>query len=163
MIVDSRYRPFDKALTVEVEAALGGAAALGIASGAISGQVFITLSIALIYRKTFSGGNASGDGLSVAVVLVVAGNVNIAGVVDVYIGVMLRLIYREGGAIDGVGTVSVVVKISVFFTFKFRSEMTLKMRGGRAETTRKIERSTEPGETVSKLQQKAEQLANTRA
>jgi len=170
VIVDSRYRPLDRALTVEVEAAIGGAAALGIATGAISGQVFITFSVALAYRKTFTGGAATGDGLSVAAVLVVAGNVNIAGIIDVYIGVMLRLTYREGGAIDGVGTVTVTVKISVFFTFKFRSEMTLKMRGGRAETTRKIETSATPGAAVSRVQDKAkllrdkaEQLQNTRA
>ena len=163
VIVDSRYRPFDKALTVEVEAAIGGAAALGISAGAISGQVFITLSVALAYRKTFTGDGTSGDGLSVAAVLVVAGNVNIAGIVDVYIGVMLRLTYREGGAIDGVGTVTVEVKISVFFTFKFRSEMTLRMRGGRTETTRKIETSAESGKAVDTLKKRAEQLANTRA
>jgi len=84
--------------------------------------------------------------------------------VDVYIGVLLRLTYREGGAIDGVGTVTVVVKISVFFTFKFRAEMTLTMRGGRAETTKNI--SAEADSPAAKAAQanieSANRLAGTR-
>jgi len=164
VIVDAQYRPLDKTLTVEVEAAIGGAAMIGIAASAVSGQVFITLSVALTYRKTVSGAGAAGDGLAVAAVLVIAGNVNIAGIVDVYIGVLLRLTYREGGAIDGVGTVTVVVKISVFFTFKFRAEMTLTMRGGRAETTKNI--SAEADSPAAKAAQanieSANRLAGTR-
>jgi hypothetical protein len=127
--VDCEYRPFSNngELMVVVEAAAGGSAALGFAAGPISGSVFITLSIALSYRKLIG---KSGGGLTVSLVLLVAGTVDVAGIVSVYIGVLLRMAYRENGQIDGVGTVTVKIRISRFYTLRVRRDVKKVLRKG---------------------------------
>lgn len=125
--VDCEYRPFDGELMVVVEAAAGGSAALGFALGPVSGLVFITLSIALAYRKRIG---KAGGGLTMSVVLLIAGNVDVAGIATVYISLMLRMAYHENGRIDGVGTLSVKVRVCRFYTYRFRRNVEYKLRGG---------------------------------
>ncbi len=125
--VDCEYRPFDGELMVVVEAAAGGSAALGFALGPVSGMVFITLSIALAYRKRIG---KPGGGLTMSVVLLIAGNVDVAGIATVYISLMLRMAYHENGRIDGVGTLSVKVRVCRFYTYRFRRDVEYKLRKG---------------------------------
>ncbi|MDP8993838.1 MAG: hypothetical protein M3N07_02475 [Pseudomonadota bacterium] len=132
MWVECQYRPFSKELMVIVEAAAGGSAALGFSAGPISGSVFITLSVAISYRKLI--GSRRGGGLTVSVVLLIAGNVDVAGLANVYIGLLLRISYREDGRIDGEGTVSIRVRISRFFTYKVRRNVQRQLRGGSGRT-----------------------------
>jgi hypothetical protein len=133
--VDTEYRPFDagQGLMVMVEAAAGGSAAIGFAFGPISGSVFIALSVALGYRKVV--GTNAGGGLTIALVLVVAGNVSVAGIVTVYIGLQLRLSYRDTGQIDAAGTLVVEIKISSFFKLRARANAQYKLRDGHSQTT----------------------------
>lgn len=138
--VDTEYRPFDNRLMVIVEAAAGGSAALGFAFGPISGSVMITLSVALAYRKLIG---SSGGGLTVSMVLLIAGNVNVAGIVTVYIGLLLRMAYRDNGQIDATGTLTVTIRISRFFKISVRANVQYKMRGGRSETTTSLSSETE--------------------
>jgi hypothetical protein len=141
--VDTSYSPLTNRLAVTVEAAAGGAAAFGFSAGPVKGSVFITLSLAITYRKVFGGGPATGEGLAVSVILVIAGNVSLYGMVDVYLGLLLRIMYREGGRIDGVGTLTVKVKVSKLVTLKYNSQVTYTLRNGRATTTLKSEASAE--------------------
>jgi hypothetical protein len=131
--VDSEYHPFqdDNGLMVAVEAAAGGSAQLGFAFGPVTGQVLITLSVALAYKKVF---NRSGGGLTVSLILLIAGNVDIAGIVTVYIGLLLRMSYRDDGAIDGTGTLSVTVHITRFFKIEVCEEVQYRIRGGQSQT-----------------------------
>lgn len=133
--VDTSYSPLTNRLAVTVEAAAGGAAAFGFSVGPVKGSVFITLSLAITYRKVFGGGAPTGDGLAVSVILVIAGNVSLYGMVDVYLGILLRIMYREGGRIDGIGTLTVKVKVSRLVTLKYSSQVTYMLRNGRATTT----------------------------
>lgn len=133
--VDTSYSPLTNRLAVTVEAAAGGAAAFGFSAGPVKGSVFITLSLAITYRKVFDGGVPTGDGLAVSVILVIAGNVSLYGIVDVYLGLLLRIMYREGGRIDGIGTLTVKVKVSRLVTLKYNSQVTYTLRDGRATTT----------------------------
>jgi hypothetical protein len=161
--VDASYRPFDQTLIVEVEASAGGSAALGFSFGPVQGSVFVSFSLVITYRKTLSGGTATGVGLAVSTQLVIAGNVSLYGMVDVYMGILLRMQYGEGGKIDGKGRIDLKVKISRFITLKYSSEMTMKLRNGRTETTRVTRTSAEPGERFIELEKRAKQLRGARS
>ena len=143
-----------------VEAAAGGSAEIGFAFGPVSGSVFITLSIALMYRKVIG---KPGGGLTVSLVLVIAGNVNVANLVTVYIGLLLRMSYRDNGQIDATGTLTLTIKISRFFKIKVRANVQYKLRGGRSQTTSSIGTDVEvTDEKLKKAKEKAEKLLEAR-
>lgn len=129
IMVDVDYRPFSSALMVTVDAAAGGSAALGFAAGPVSGSVFITLSVALSYRKLIG---RPGGGLTIACVLLIAGNVDVAGIATVYIGLLLSMNYRENGQIDGIGTLKITIRVSRFFKYTVRRDVNYKLRSGRS-------------------------------
>ncbi|MET3159980.1 coiled-coil domain-containing protein [Bradyrhizobium diazoefficiens] len=137
--VQTEYHPFqENGLMVSVEAAAGGSAQVGFAFGVVSGSVFITISVALKYTKVFG---TSGGGLTISLVLVVAGNVDIAGIVTVYIGLMLRMSYQDSGAIDASGTLTVTIQITRFFTLSATADVQYRLRGGKSETTSSVKGS----------------------
>ncbi len=107
--VEAEYKPISDELSVLVDAGAGGSAQLAFAFGPFSGQVFITLSAVLSYRKTIG---KPGGGLSISVVLVIAGHVNVAGIVTIGITLMLRMTYLDSGQIDAEGSLSVTIRIS---------------------------------------------------
>lgn len=125
--VDCEYRPFTSELTVTVEAAAGGSAALGFALGPIAGSVFVSLSVALAYRKQIG---RPGGGLRVSIELLIAGRVDVAGLATVNLALLLRMQYHENGRIDGIGTVSVSIRISRFYTYKYRTNANYTLRNG---------------------------------
>ena len=132
--VDAEYRPFSGPsgeLTVGVEAAAGGSATLGLAFGPFSGSVFIGLSIAISYHKLIG---RPGGGLTIGLVLVIAGNVTVLGLVTVSIYLLLRIGYSNDGTVNADGTLSVSISISRFFKITARAEVHYKLRGGRSET-----------------------------
>jgi hypothetical protein len=147
--VEAEYRPFDSELSVAVDAGAGGSASLAFAFGPFSGQVFITLSGVLTYRKVIG---RPGGGLSIAVVLVIAGHVDVAGIVTIGITLMLRMTYRDTGQIDAYGSLEVEIRISRFFKITARADVQYKLRGGRSETT------THVGGGVSRLAARADEL-----
>ncbi|URK88089.1 hypothetical protein LP421_11335 [Rhizobium sp. RCAM05350] len=130
--IDAEYRPFDSQLMVSVEAGAGGSAALAFAVGPFVGQVFITLSGVMTYRKMIG---KSGGGLSLAVVVVIAGQVEVCGMVSVGITLMLRLSYRDNGQVDGQGSLAVSIRISRFFTISAHANVNYTLRGGKSETS----------------------------
>lgn len=130
--VDVEYRPFRDQLMVMVEAAAGGSAAIGFAFGPVRGSVFIAISIALSYRKLIG---SRGGGLTVSLVLLVAGNVDVAGIVTVYMGLLMRMAYRDGGRIDATGTLTITIRISRFFKLRARANAQYKLRDGKSTTT----------------------------
>jgi hypothetical protein len=158
--IDAEYRPFDNELMVCVEAGAGGSASLAFAFGPFSGQVFITLSGTLAYRKVIG---RPGGGLSISAVLVIAGHVNVAGIVTVGIVLMLRMTYRDNGQIDADGTLTVEIRISKFFKITARAQAKYKLRGGKSETTVSTSVSGQvTDEKLSKLQKAAEKLEAAR-
>jgi hypothetical protein len=157
--VDTEYRPFDGRLMVVVEAAAGASAALAFAFGPVQGAVYITLSVALTYRKLIGQSGA----LSVSSVLVVAGNVSLWGMVRIFLVLVLRMTYHGNGRIDARGSLSVTVKVSRWFKLRYRTEVTYKLRDGRSTTVRTESTNIEPGENLKKLQEKAKKLQGARA
>lgn len=140
--VDTEYRPSDSSLVVAVEAGLGGSAALAFSFGPVSGGVYITLSVVLRYAKRIGAPAQSDDGLSVSIVLVIAGNVSLWGMVTIYLGLMLSINYHESGRIDARGSLSVEVRISRWFKLKYSTGVTYKLRDGQSTVTRTEELST---------------------
>lgn len=138
--IDAEYRPFDSELMVAVEAGAGGSASLAFAFGPFVGQVFITLSGALTYRKVIG---KPGGGLSISAILVIAGHVDVAGIITVGIVLMLRMTYRDNGQIDADGSLTVTIRISKFFKITARANVKYKMRGGKSETAVTTDTSTE--------------------
>lgn len=132
--VDTDYRPFDNQLMVVAEAGAGGSAALGFAFGPVNGNVFIALSVVLRYQKRLGGPALPDDGLSVSLLLVIAGSVSLFGIVTVYLGLRLSISYRESGQVDGLGSLSVEVRISRFFKLRYSAQITYKLRDGRSTT-----------------------------
>jgi hypothetical protein len=128
LTVDTEYRPFTDELMVVVEAAAGGSASIGFAFSGVTGTVMITVSVALSYRKLIG---SSEGGLTASLVVLIAGNVDVLGIVRVYIGVLLRLSYRENGDIDAVGSLTVSVRISRFFKITVSRDVRYEMKGGR--------------------------------
>jgi hypothetical protein len=163
IVMESRYRPFDRQLSVDVETALGGAASLAIALGPLQGGVFFSLSIAIRYQKTFGPQGSEGDGLSISVLLVIAGNLTLFGFIDVYIGVMLRMTYQENGAIDATGTISIRVKICWFLTISFRAEASFRLKDGQKTTSITSRTEVEDGERITQMREKAKELAGARS
>jgi hypothetical protein len=151
--VEAEYRPFDSELSVAVDAGAGGSASLAFAFGPFVGQVFITISAVLTYRKVIG---RSGGGLSIAAVLVIAGYVDVAGIVTVGIVLMLRMSYRDTGQIDACGTLEVEIRISRFFKITARAGVQYKLRGGKSETT--TSGSVGGGVTNAQLQAKVQSL-----
>lgn len=156
--VDTEYRPFDGRLMVVVEAAAGASAALAFAFGPVQGAVYMTLSVALTYRKLIGQSGA----LSVSSVLVVAGNVSLWGMVRIFLVLVLRMTYHGNGRIDARGSLSVTVKVSRWFKLRYRTEVTYKLRDGRSTTVRSESADVEPGENIRKLQEKAKKLQGAR-
>ncbi len=150
--IDAEYRPFDSQLMVSVEAGAGGSAALAFAVGPFVGQVFITLSGVMTYRKMIG---KPGGGLSLAVVVVIAGQVEVCGIVTVGINLVLRLSYRDNGQIDGQGSLSVSIRISRFFTLRARANVNYKLRGGKSETsvTSSVSGEVEKGNLDKRIEQ----------
>lgn len=158
--IDAEYRPFDNELMVCVEAGAGGSASLAFAFGPFAGQVFITLSGTLAYRKVIG---RPGGGLSISAVLVIAGHVNVAGIVTVGIVLMLRMTYRDNGQIDADGTLTVEIRISKFFKITARAQAKYKLRGGKSEATVSTSVSGQvTDERLNKLQKAAEKLEAAR-
>ncbi len=157
--IEAEYRPFDSELSVTVEAGAGGSASLAFAFGPFVGQVFITLSGALSYRKVIG---RPGGGLSISAVLVICGHVDVCGIVTVGIVLMLRMTYRDSGEIDADGTLTVEIRISKFFKITARAGVTYKMRGGKSETTTSTDLKAEPtgklADNINKLQKAAKTL-----
>src|SRR5262249_55890771 len=92
-------------------------------------------SVALAYTKVFG---RPGGGLTISLVLVVAGNVDVAGIITIYIGLMLRLSYQDNGAIDATGTLTVSIQITRFFHIDVTANVQYRLRGGKSETTSSV-------------------------
>lgn len=158
--IDTEYQPASKRLLVVIEAAAGASAALAFSFGPVQGSVFMALSVALTYRKLIG---TNGGGLSVSLVLVVAGNVSLWGMVRIYLGLILRMTYRDNGQIDAVGTLVVQVRVSRFFKLKYRTTVTYKLRGGRSESTRNTSVDVETTKRIDDIRKKANRLKGARS
>ena len=132
LTVDVEYRPFKDELMVLVEAGAGGSASLGFAFAGCTGSVAITMSMALAYRKT---NGRPGGGLTVSLVVLIVGVVDVLCIANACISLLLRLSYKPNGDIDATGTFRLTVRISRFFSVSTGGQARYQMTGGRSQTT----------------------------
>jgi hypothetical protein len=134
LTVDVEYRPFDAngGLLVVVDAGAGGSASLGFSFCGVSGSVAISLSVALTYRKLIG---RSGGGLTVSLVVLIVGVVDVLRIVTAVLSVMLRLAYRDNGDIDATGSFRITIRISRFFKISAGGQARYRMRGGQKQVS----------------------------
>ncbi|SDG42224.1 hypothetical protein [Pseudomonas abietaniphila] len=132
LTVDLNYRPFKNELAVVVDAAAGGSGSLGFSFCGVSGTVSISLNVALTYRKLIG---QPGGGLTVSMVVVIVGVVDVLRIASAYLSVTLRLSYQDNGDIDATGSFRVSIRISRFFTVSAGGQVRYRMTGGRREVT----------------------------
>ncbi|MGJ9416285.1 hypothetical protein ACHAC9_00760 [Massilia sp. CMS3.1] len=132
LTVDCEYRPFTNELLVVVEAGAGGSASLGFGFAGCTGSVAITISVALTYRKLIG---KPGGGLTVALVVLIVGTIDVLCIANATLSLLLRLSYRENGDIDASGTFRLKVRISRFFEVSAGGEARYAMRGGKSESS----------------------------
>ncbi|MEE1923641.1 hypothetical protein V0R50_07890 [Pseudomonas sp. 148P] len=130
LTVDMNYRPFNNELAVVVDAAAGGSGSLGFSFCGVSGTVSISLNVALTYRKLIG---RPGGGLTVSMVVVIVGVVDVLRIASAYLSVTLRLSYQDNGDIDATGSFRVSIRISRFFTVRAGGQARYRMTGGRRE------------------------------
>lgn len=150
LTVDVNYRPFQNELAVVVDAAAGGSGSLGFSFCGVSGTVSISLNVALTYRKLIG---KPGGGLTVSMVVVIVGVVDVLRIASAYLSVTLRLSYQDNGDIDATGSFRVSIRISRFFTVSAGGQVRYRMSGGRKEVTRQgqAEVSSQSYEKARKL------------
>jgi hypothetical protein len=132
LTVDVEYRPFKDELMVVVDAGAGGSASLAFAVAGCVGSVAITISIALTYRKLIG---RSGGGLTISVVVLIVGVVDVLRIASAVITVMLRLAYSENGDINATGSFSITIRISRFFKISAGGQAQYRMSGGKSESS----------------------------
>ena len=116
------HRPESNRTDLAIAVSIGATAGAGFTFGPLAGSVSIYLGIKLTYFSS-SGGSQ----LSIAAIIVINGSVSAWGFVTVQLGLQLALTY-DGSQVVGVGSVSVTVKISRFFSKSFSRGIRYKPR-----------------------------------
>ena len=138
--IDSSYRPLENQLHVSVSVSVGASAFVGFGFAGVSGSVYFVYAATIKYQKLLG---QRGGGLSIGLVVVVAGNVDVLGIAHAYIGIVLRLTYHENGDIDAKGRMSIKIRITRWFKIKVRTSVTYKMRGGKSRTSSRTDVETQ--------------------
>lgn len=139
------YRPSQSYLSAHITVGLVASASLSFNLGWLSGGVGIYLGIFIEYHHSKREGSSFGIGM----MILLEGCLDLLGIVEVYLSILLEAIYRVAGSqktLECRGTVSVRIKICWCFTLKVRRSFTYKMGGGggggndalRDETWRKL-------------------------
>ena len=125
--VKLRYWPSSKELASTVTIGVNVSAVAALSFGFASGTVGVYLGIFAIYDKPRE---ASSGTVTAGVSLLVQGRLDILGLVEVYLGLLLKAAYRQGTLI-GTGRVTLKIKICWCITIKVDKSITYKFGGGR--------------------------------
>lgn len=121
--VRSSYRPKTRALQCAVEIGITVSASLAIALGPIRGGVYVYFGITARYTE-------SSGGLTLGVLFVIRGEVNILGIVSACVSLMLEATYN--GATEtlvGRGELRISIKICWCFTLDVHEQVTYTLAG----------------------------------
>jgi hypothetical protein len=123
------YRPDDGNLSCQIEVGITASASLAISLGPISGGVYVYLGITGQYQS-------GGPGLTIGVMFLVRGEVNILGIVSAAISLLLEAKYQSStGSLVGHGRLSISIKICWCFTLEVNEEVTYTLAGGNPNKT----------------------------
>jgi hypothetical protein len=127
------YAPATRKVETRVTIGIVAGASLRIALGPIRGGVWVTFGI---YAEFQSG---AGGGLTVGFVLVIGGEVCLAGIVTVSILLRLEARYGQDGSVVGLGTFNAKIKICWCFTLEIRKDIEyVLVSGGQGAASRSL-------------------------
>lgn len=148
----TEYTPATGAIACRVEVGITACASLAIALGPIKGGVFVYFGV--FANLALSNNAADNKGLTIGVMLLIRGEVNVLGIAYACISLLLEARYRNGELI-GRGKLSIKIKICWCFTLKVEKEIEYKLAGGGGSAqNRQLERFNE---------ERAENLRDERA
>lgn len=119
-----RYTGSSGALESDISVGVDAAASLDINLGVVSGFVRISLGIVVEYHRH----QGTGSQLLVGVRLVIEGRVDVLGIIEVYLALVLEGLY-DGRKFLGRGTVKLRIKICWCFTLKVEKSVTYTFGG----------------------------------
>jgi hypothetical protein len=120
--VETTYTPATGAIQADVSIGITAGASLAIALGPISGGVYIYFGIIVEFHSSSSG-------LDIGVMLLISGQVNLLGIVDVSLSLLLEAEYAQG-QLTGRGQLNISVKICWCFTLSISQSVEYRFAGG---------------------------------
>jgi hypothetical protein len=142
--VDAEYAPKDHTLSTNVSLGIAASAVLSINLGVVRGSVGVYLGV----FAEFHARQGQPSALALGVMIMVRGEVDVLGIVSVYLMLLLEAIYEQDGSgnrLIGRGTVELRIKICWCFTLKVRKSVTMKLAGSSGGSgTRSLDNSTAP-------------------
>jgi hypothetical protein len=122
----ARYLTTSRRVVSQVSVGIVAGAGVEFALGPCVGSVYVQFGIFV----EFSSGGATGQTLSIGVMLLVRGSVVVFSIATVSVTLLLQAIYRQDGSLTGYGSLSVSIRISQFLKLSFSSQVTYNLRGG---------------------------------
>lgn len=122
----ARYLTTSRRVVSQVSVGIVAGAGVEFALGPCAGSVYVQFGIFV----EFSSGGATGQTLSIGVMLLVRGSVVVFSIATVSVTLLLQAIYRQDGSLTGYGSLSVSIRISQFLKLSFSSQVTYNLRGG---------------------------------
>ncbi|MEM9293918.1 MAG: hypothetical protein AAGD01_19725 [Acidobacteriota bacterium] len=121
LVADSRYFPATGKVQSAVDMAITASASLAIALGPIKGGVYVYFGITARYRS-------GQGGLTLGIVFMISGRVNVLGIVSASVTLRLEVVYGNGSLV-GHGHVSLRIKICWCFTLKVSKSVSYTLAG----------------------------------
>jgi hypothetical protein len=137
-------------LEVNVSFGLGVSASLAFDCGFASGSVYVALAVEI--ECTVS---PAGNSLVFSIVLTIAGNLDLLGIVTVNLLLMLKIGYSSPGPMIGTGLIRVKIKICWCFTFKLERSFTKTFGGGGGgQSSRRVQDDRVPAIAAASSQER---------
>ena len=127
-----RYLPLSNTLSTDVSIGLSASASLAFAFGPISGQVAVLLGTAVEYHQQPGQGGGS---LDIALTLLILGRVDVLGIITVDISLLLEAKYEGNGRITASGSLSISVRVSIFFKISVSAHVSYDFKQGSGSST----------------------------
>lgn len=129
--LESSYTPSTQSIGCRVHIGITASASLAIALGPIKGGVYVYFGITADLDLQSKGG---GKGLTIGIMLLIRGVVDILGIVSAEVALLLEVNYNNGQLV-GRGTISIKIKICWCFTLNVRKSVqyTIGSGGGNSQ------------------------------
>jgi len=124
--ITAAYRPLKGEIESTISIGIVAGASIGFAFGPVKGSVAIYFGIELQFQAA-SGKRAQ---LSITIMLLVTGEVDVCGIISAAISLLLEATYRQDGSLTGRGTLSIRIKICWCFTLKVKTSVTYSFAKG---------------------------------
>lgn len=134
------YTPSSQEITCTVSIAIGVSATLGFNFGVLNGIVQLFIGIKGSMRSSTAGGGS----LSVSMIWIARGQVDVAGLITAGLFLMLEMRIEDGGNVYGEGTASFSIRLGPFFTYRVAQRVSYRLAGsGKTENENAAKRHSD--------------------